>query len=239
MAANQPLLDYLKAQYRSEPQVIELGGSVLQLHRLFERIKGQWTRLGENDPYWSVITEERFRSSHIKDSIDEFNESGRGAAMLLKVFARRNHVEVSRGACLELGCGVGRITRFLAEQFASLTAIDISPGNLRACEAHLAVNSVDNVKTLLLSEPGTIQQIDEIDAFVSFIVLQHNPPPIQRYILQQILSKTRMGGICLFQTTTHIPGYRFIIDEYLDSADQTMEMHCLPMSEVLGVLQLN
>jgi 2-polyprenyl-3-methyl-5-hydroxy-6-metoxy-1,4-benzoquinol methylase len=239
MTNTQTLNEYINAQYTSAPQAIDIGGSASQLKSLFKRIQGQWTRLGENDPHWSVITEDRFRSSTIKENIREFNESGRGTANLLKVFANRSGVDISRGACLELGCGVGRITRFLAEQFDTVTAIDISKGNLRACKAYLSESSIENVETLLLAEPGQIREIEEFDVFVSFIVLQHNPPPVQRFLLQQILSKIRRGGVCLFQTPTHIRGYRFAIDDYLGSPDQTMEMHCLPMSEVLSILQMN
>ena len=51
----------------------------------------------------------------------------------------------------------------------------------------------------------------------SRLVFQHSPLPVTRHLLQQILSRLRLGGIAMFQLLTGIEGYSFSIDAYLES----------------------
>ena len=74
--------------------------------------------------------------------------------------------------------------------------------------------------------------------FISFIVLQHNPPPLQKFFLERILHSLSPGGIFFFQTVTHAPSYAYSAEaNFRYPADTESEMHCLPISNVLKIIQ--
>jgi SAM-dependent methyltransferase len=205
---------------------------------LLERIRTQWTHLGETEPHWSVLVQDEFRSELMDDAAREaFNQSGTAMTDLIDLFERRTGAPVTRGVCLELGCGVGRITRHLARRFDQVIAVDISPGNLKICEDYLAAEGVKNVDLRLVSNPLDFSAFPEIDFFFSVIVLQHNSPPVQKFILESILRRIRPGGAALFQIPTAMVDYRFDVAEYLDTPHPTMEMHGLPTAVVLKTLR--
>jgi hypothetical protein len=95
---------------------------------------------------------------------------------------------------------------------------------------------IANVELVLLQSLEGLSALPEADFFYSVITLQHNPPPIQRFILDAVIGKLRPGGGFLFQTQTYHPDYRFEIENYLKSPVDRMDMHSLPMHAVMEVL---
>ena len=225
--------------YRALPGRIDVDVSDEQLQEMFQRIAEEWARLGEENPFWSVSTNEQFKSNVINDElIARFYEAGHKDAALIDVFSSRNEVEAPRGGiCVELGSGVGRVTKHLAERFDTVIAIDISQGHLKICESHFNACGIKNVEYMLLKNPESINNVAPYDYFFSTIVLQHNPPPVQKYLLDKLLGKAKKGASALFQLPTGTLNYSFDVDQYLSSTGRNMEMHCLPMHNVFRVLE--
>jgi len=75
---------------------------------------------------------------------------------------------------LEIGCGVGRMTRMLSRIFGSVTSVDVSPEMIGRAKVNLA--GFDNV-SLLLGDGATLPGVaDQSHDFAfSFIVFQHIP----------------------------------------------------------------
>ncbi len=208
-----------------------------QRARMLDRIRSQWTRLGEEEPLWSVLSHEDFRSENLNpEALAIFWESGRVWADMIDAFTARTETAAG-GVCLELGCGVGRITRHLAERFDEVIAVDISPGNLALCRTYMAEAGVENVRTVQTSGIEDFAALPRFDFFYSMIVLQHNPPPIQKAILDGLFERLNPGGGVLFQIPTSISGYAFDAETYLDSEHGDMEMHGLPRHVVLSLMQ--
>jgi SAM-dependent methyltransferase len=225
--------------YWEQRGTVEVDVSPEILESLMERVREQWRQLGEAEPYWSVLTTDHFKVEAMDaERIESFYETGRSAAGLVDVFAERSGTPIVQGTCLELGCGVGRVTAHLAQRFARVVAVDISPGNLALCERRMKQLAIHNVETVLLKSPSQLAQLPPFDFFYSIIVLQHNSPPIQKVMLEMILRRLSCGGACLFQTpdTFHSP-YSFSASEYLSSEQKTMDMHCLPKAVVLKLLR--
>jgi 2-polyprenyl-3-methyl-5-hydroxy-6-metoxy-1,4-benzoquinol methylase len=226
--------------YNAPPTTIETIVSEEVLERLFGRIQRQWKELGATEPFWSVLTSAEFKGENFERHAQEFYDSGRANAALVDTFANRNMVAIPHGTCFELGCGVGRVTRFLAERFERVIAIDISDGNLSYCIDYMDKSGVKNVETVLVKSPRDLTKLQPSDFLFSTIVLQHNPPPVQRFMLDRLLAKISPGGSCLFQLPTHVRRYRFASAEYLKSEEtDSMEMHCLPMHVVFQVMKEN
>lgn len=208
------------------------------LARLMERVRQQWVALGEIDPRWSVLTNDDFRKENMDAAaLARFENSGLVDASAIAQLERLAGVDAGSGDCLELGCGVGRVTRHLARRFRKVYAVDVSPGNLRVCSDYMHQEGVENVEVVQVESLADFETLPEIDFFYSIIVLQHNSPPIQKLMLGQILSRIRPGGGAFFQIPNYIPGYSFDPEAYLASDSPEMEMHALPKPVVLKIIR--
>jgi SAM-dependent methyltransferase len=229
---------FLSALWSVEPKNVDIEATPEQFEQIFRRVHAQWVELGETEPHWSVATHEKFKVENFAKHEEEFYQSGVQQVALLQGIARRAGLEINpAGTVLELGCGTGRVTHALADAFAGVIAVDISPGNMRLCQEKLREVGKTNVEYILLQSPEEIQNLPPFDLFFTTIVLQHNTPPVIHYFLDQILAKLRKPGIAYFQVPTHATGYSFNLAEYLALPPHAkMEMHCLPMPAVFSLL---
>jgi 2-polyprenyl-3-methyl-5-hydroxy-6-metoxy-1,4-benzoquinol methylase len=219
---------------------IEVNVSKEMLNKLFDRIKDQWTKLGESEPYMSVLSTERFLMENIEKNIDEFRNSGKIEVKRLVDLAEKNNLYINYGNCLEFGCGVGRMTAHLSPLFNKVVGLDISSGNLSVAKKYIADLSLKNVEFKLLESLERSIGEEKIDVFISFMVLQHNPPPLQKFFLEKILKNLNPGGIFYFQTVVHAPSYAYSVEANFNYPDNTeSEMHCLPISEIFKILNDN
>lgn len=210
-----------------------------QLAAMFARVRTAWARYGEQEPYFSVCTNSDLRGREIGEHAAEFYASGRQDVHYLLSFAARSGIELAGRTCFELGCGVGRVTRWLAPIFRRVHAADVSPGHLAIAHRILAEEAIENVSFTQLHGLEDLRQIVGFDVFFSVIVLQHNPPPAMAYILTQVLTNINPGGVAFFQVPTYARGYAFGADHYIEaSADvmPEMEMHVLPQRDIFRII---
>jgi SAM-dependent methyltransferase len=206
--------------------------------RLLEHIAKTWTGFGDTEPHFSVLTDERFKAARIEASRDSFNASGKDAVDRLDAALARANADPGAGAtCFELGCGVGRITAWLAKRFDKVVGVDISASHLALARAHLDAEGARNVELVRLASVETLDVLPRFDVFFSVIVLQHNPPPVIAAILDRVFARLNPGGIAYFQVPTYRAGYVFSLDAYLrdDVGKGEMEMHVLPQRAILAM----
>lgn len=111
--------------------------------------------------------------------------------------------------CLDIGCGLGRLTRALARRFAFAHGIDISPEMLKRAKS-FAPPLPANLEFHLCDGSGNIPLDDEsIDFVFSYLVLQHVPSLriVKRY-LSEIERVSRPGGLALLQVNTAVKPLR-------------------------------
>ena len=103
---------------------------------------------------------------------------------------------------LDLGCGIGRLTRVLAGRAAHVTAVDVSPGMLaRARELNAQLNNV----SWMLGDGETLEGVPDgsVDAVVSHVVLQHIPSAkVQLGYVAEMGRVLRPGGWAAFGLST-------------------------------------
>jgi ubiquinone/menaquinone biosynthesis C-methylase UbiE len=77
------------------------------------------------------------------------------------------------GVCVEVGCGPGRMTRYLAERFDRVVSVDVSSRMLEAAQSEVAA---PNVEYRLVSG-RRLDGVDDgiADALVCYLVMQHMP----------------------------------------------------------------
>jgi SAM-dependent methyltransferase len=218
------------------PLEIESAAGAAELAALLDRIGRAWSALGETEPHWSVLTDDRFRGPRLAGNLAGFLASGEDSAKgVAGMLARHGITPATHPRLVEFGCGVGRVTLPLARRFPRVTGCDISPGHLAAArraaaDAGLREIAWWQVRTEALLPPGPC------DIWYSHLVLQHNPPPLVRHILRQAFAGLAPGGVALFQVPTHIRGYRFVLAEYLARpAEAGMEMHALPQPAIFAL----
>jgi SAM-dependent methyltransferase len=102
----------------------------------------EWTRWGQEDPFFGVASwDQRERGGARPWTADEFYALG---AHDWADFRRRWwNYGVERGRCLELGCGVGRLTKHMAGDFREVIGVDVSEGMLAVAAEHLAEPEID------------------------------------------------------------------------------------------------
>lgn len=231
-----PGIHSLSVSGNEPPMFIE---RVSDLQGLFSHIQNTWEHLGETEPYWSVLTSEQFKSSRIKDTRSDFYNSGLdNVATLFKTLERNGIEHTSLKTCLEYGCGLGRVTCWLAKRFERVVGYDISRSHLRLAKQYLDEIGIQNVSLQHISTPQDIGDFPKVDVVYSVIVLQHNPPPIIRIIIQELIRALNSGGIAFLQVPTYRLGYRFSLQEYLagEAARGGIEMHVLPQNEVFDIV---
>jgi SAM-dependent methyltransferase len=223
------------------PIDVEVDASAEVLARLFRRVESNRSELGRQEPYWSVLAEDRFKSASLSaENIDRFYDSGKEALALFEVVTRRSGIDLGLyKSAFELGCGVGRVTTSLVTKFHTVCAADVSLPHLKiAADQTRARTGNDRVDWLQLKSPRDLLAVKPFDMFYSVIVLQHNPPPLIDFLLSTVLSKIKSGGIAYFQVQTYDLGYRFSVAEYLQSAksEGKIEMHVLPQARLWRIL---
>lgn len=151
-----------------------------------------WDRRAREDAFHFVDTRMRYRDP----DTDSFWRAGeRDLEMLLEL----GGVSVERDqTILEIGCGIGRLTRPLAIRAARVLALDVSPEMLAQAREHNA--GLANV-TWILGDGTSLAALADatVDACVSHVVFQHIPDPaITLGYVREIGRVLRPGGWTVF-----------------------------------------
>lgn len=220
------------------PMDVEVDASPEKLAALFAKVGAQWQHLGETEPHWSVLTNDSYFQSAFAMNREAFYNSGPAELRSFDATLKRARVDTAGFTrCVELGCGVGRVTIPLASRFAQTVGLDISSAHLRVAEEHARASGVQNIGFGHLAKIDDVAALGPYDVLYSRIVLQHNPPPVMARILADLLAQLRPGGVAFFQVPTYKAGYRFRIDDYLAVDNGTeMEMHFFPQAALLDLI---
>ena len=208
------------------------------LSRMFDRIHEEWSSLGVSEPYWSVITQPQFYRTDFEENRKQFLTSGKSVCTVFLSALRRNGINPNLlETCLELGCGVGRVTAALAQNFKQVIAVDISQPHIELAKEILAQENIHNVEFQQWRNMGNLYQIPAVDAIFTVITLQHNPPPIIAWTLRALLYSLKPSGIAYFQIPTYKNGYLFEAERYLDTQmPKDFEMHFLPQKDIFKII---
>jgi SAM-dependent methyltransferase len=166
------------------------------------RSDAAWTRYGEIDPYFGVVSHERFRRENLDAAaIAEFFQSGqRHLDWLVGTIRDRLGEELAPRRALDFGCGVGRLLIPLARLSQRVVGVDVSAGMLHEAARHCAEQAVGNVDLVRSDDrlslvPGTF------DFVHSWIVFQHIPPRRGMVVLREIVRRLEPGGLGALHVT--------------------------------------
>jgi len=162
-----------------------------------------WQRWGEQDPYFGVITNERFRRDRLDDeALEYFFHTGRKyVGHVLRVARRQFIPKFKPRRVLDFGCGVGRLVVPFAEYGSEVIGVDISPAMLAEARRNCERFGVDARVSLVTSDDELSQVNGEFDLIHSFIVFQHIDPRRGRNIASRLMDRLAPGGIASLHFT--------------------------------------
>lgn len=161
-----------------------------------------WENFAKQDPYFSVCTNEKYRSAKINDEAKKaFFESGSvNIRHSFDICRRYIDPSFSPKSALDFGCGIGRLTIPLAALATHVTGVDVSDSMLAEARNNCAKFSVDNV-SFIKSDDDLTHLEGHFDFIYSYIVLQHIPIDRGTHIFSKLLDHLNAGGICAIQFT--------------------------------------
>jgi SAM-dependent methyltransferase len=161
-----------------------------------------WEAWGLKEPYYGVLTDERYRASAMDDEAREaFFESGRvHVASLLETCRDRLLPGFAPRRALDFGCGVGRVAIPLATQVDEVVGLDVSPSMLAEARRNCERYGTGNLR--LHRSDDALSAIDgRFDLVHSTMVLQHIEVARGRLLFERLIDAIAPGGIGAIQVT--------------------------------------
>ena len=127
----------------------------------------EWQQWGEDDPFYGVASwPGRQRDGVTPWTAEPFYALGQSD---WEDFRRRwMSYGLTLGRCVEVGCGAGRMTLAMGNDFAEVIGVDVSEGMLRVARQHIQRPNVD----FRLGD-GLTLPVESADAVFSAHVFQH------------------------------------------------------------------
>jgi SAM-dependent methyltransferase len=159
-----------------------------------DRSDADWEALARKEPYFAVLTDERFLTGSLSDDrLREFFASGEADVQrLFDLASTYLGAPMDPKDTLDFGCGAGRLTLALARRAAHVVGVDAAPTMLQLASRHAAAAGVTNVELVPHLDALSNQQFDFI---CSLIVFQHIPVERGEALLRQLLGHLRPHGV--------------------------------------------
>ena len=194
-----------------------------------------WDRLAKFDAMWTILSDSTKFGG--KWDPDEFFATG--SEVLERLATIESHgAALADGVAVDFGCGVGRVSRWLAKRFSRVVGVDISAQMLVIGERY---NDRAAPITFVLGNERNIPLATSSADFVhSIIVLQHIPKPLQEMYLREFSRIVRPGGYLYFQTPSHavdVSDTSFSYPVMTNAGPASVESHTYPRAELEAHLE--
>lgn len=154
-----------------------------------------WEKWGKQNPYFGVLTDERFRSENItEESKRELLETGRVHVERVLSMASSQFGALAKKSALDFGCGVGRLVIPFAREFDHVTAVDVSLGMLDAARRNCDECGISNVD-FVHSDDRLSKISRNFDFIHSYLVFQHIPAQRGEAIFSELLKRLNTDGV--------------------------------------------
>ncbi len=155
-----------------------------------------WDRRAREDAFFFVDNRQRFKATEL----ERFWRDGERA---LAVILEQLGIELSgEERVVEVGCGVGRLTRALAGRVSEVHALDVSREMLALAAEHNS--GLQNVRWVH-GDGRSLRPLQDagFDACLSYVVFQHLPDPAMTLgYIREMARVLRPRGWAAFQVST-------------------------------------
>jgi SAM-dependent methyltransferase len=159
-----------------------------------------WRKFGKTDPYFGVLTADRFRKENLDEAaLSDFFASGEDHVVDILDIARR-HVtaDLPTGSAVDFGCGVGRLVLPLSRRYTTATGIDISEDYIAEAVRNCCKQGVTNAD-FAESVEQLASQGRRYDLAHSCIVFNHIPWSRGQHIIAGLYGLLNPGGVMAIQ----------------------------------------
>ena len=162
-----------------------------------KELQRNWEGLAQADPLWAICTDPR--KCNRQWTQEEFFATGRKEIETVLGYAASIGLCIDKTSpALDFGCGVGRLTRALAEYFPECCGIDISPTMISMAQQ---LNRDCPRCYFQLNVDSQLQRLQ--DNYFGFIytslVLQHIAAPCSHQYIAELVRVLKPGGVLVFQ----------------------------------------
>ena len=160
-----------------------------------DRVRQQWTTLGEKDPFWAVLTNPAMKGGRWDPTA--FYETG-VVEVDAVIRAAQQASPIRFGTALDFGCGVGRLSQALAQRFERVIGIDIAASMIQVANQF---NRFPGRCQYLHNNAAHLAVVEgaSVDFVYSNITLQHMVPSLARGYIREFFRVARPGGHVIFQ----------------------------------------
>jgi 2-polyprenyl-3-methyl-5-hydroxy-6-metoxy-1,4-benzoquinol methylase len=154
-----------------------------------------WEAWAVQDPYYSVLTDPKFRAAEITvPAREEFFATGYAhVSHVLEICRQRLNPAFTPQRILDFGCGVGRLVIPFAGIAREVVGMDIAPSMLEKARRHCDERNLSNV-ILIPSDDALSSAAGLFDLVHTCIVLQHVEVARGRVLLQELVRRIQPGG---------------------------------------------
>lgn len=172
-----------------------------------QSIKSFWNRAADENPYWYVSSYGPYDADR---NLEEFWASGQ--VIWDDIKRATGYTPAAGDSVIEIGCGVGRLTRAIAPEVGGVIALDISERML-AIARQANLTNVDFRTAAGFTLPGVPDK--SVDLALGYCVFQHLPSVFAlKSYLTEMQRVTKPGGMIAFTlvprdwTARLLPGLR-------------------------------
>jgi SAM-dependent methyltransferase len=160
-----------------------------------------WEVFAATDPYWAVLTDDRFRGQPDEHALATFFESGEAhVAIVFQTIHRHLDARFTPVSCLDFGCGVGRLVIPFARRCHAVIGVDVAESMLQKARERCAVLGLDNA-TFVRGDDELSRVHGCFDLIHSFIVFQHIPCDRGLRLVAALLRRLTDGGVGVLHIT--------------------------------------
>ena len=157
----------------------------------------EWEKWAQTQPFFSILTNPIFLIENWEENRDQFWDSGyRDVEHLFTPPSEAKNA-------LEFGCGVGRITKAMAERCEQVVGLDVSPTMLKRAEEF--AEGIPNISYRLSDDELSALNGELFDFIYSYIVFQHIPEDRGAAIFDNLISHCAPGGSIAIHVTYDVP----------------------------------
>lgn len=214
-----------------------------------KELQRNWEGLAQTDPLWAICTDPLKRDGQW--TREGFFATGRKEIETVLSYAARIGICIDKTLpALDFGCGVGRLTRALAEYFPECCGVDIS---LTMINLARELNCDLPQCCFLLSDDIQLKSLPKnyFGFIYTSLVLQHIAEPNSHQYIGELVRVLKPGGTLIFQVPEKLRAssltrlrLRLALRPRLQSIlgrqkPYVMEMHCIEESVIRKLIAQN
>lgn len=128
---------------------------------------------------------------------DAFKKSGESNTKWIREFLNLYNIDWKDKTVVELGCGAGRMTEFIAKDVKFIQAVDISAEMINRLHQRLGYQR--NIEALCIIRDYSVISDISVDLIISFLVFQHTPEDMVERLFEDGRRILKQGGYYFFQ----------------------------------------